>query len=67
MVTGREIGEEMRTGDSQTISGRCGDSNLGTVAVLIVILAFSLDARLGRGVEVTEDFVRAVITFDLIE
>ena len=67
VVTGWEIGEGGRTGDSRTISEGCGGLNLGTVAVFIVILAFSFEARLGRGVEETADFARAGITFDLID
>ena len=55
----------MRSGDLRTISDRCRDLNLGTVATLMVGLALSFEARLGRAVEETAEFLRAGISFDL--
>ena len=46
------------------VSERCEDSNLGAVALFMVILALALEARLGRGAEETADFLCAGILFD---
>ena len=48
------------------ISDGCRDLNLGAVAILMVILALSFEAWLGRAMEETADFLRAGISFNSI-
>jgi len=63
-MTGEEVGDRMRLGgDSTRIPEERGDLNLGSVAALIVTLAFSFETRLGRraAVEETAEPARAGI------